>query len=211
MDENRFGKLKYPVARLEPKEELKVHPEFKTLFKYPEFSDFAKENPDKLLFRNRIIRYICFLYDPESDLISEFPDLLERKEAAAIEAGLKRSKGGDGDWPGIIKGIFDYSDQEFIKMVLRFLKQFPARNYLWREISTLEMEYEKYTRMRWEKDDDTKAGQLIKTCDEIRKNLKELYKEFTQGDKELEEQVKLEMVTPENVGRLFKRSDVLSN
>lgn len=213
MDEKRFSKLRFPVHKYGPSEDLKKLDAFRVLFSYPEFDEFGKEDPERLKLRNKLIRYICFLYDPNSDLIEDFPSLQDRKEAAAVEAGLKRTQNGDGDWPEAIQGFFDFSDAGVVGMILRFLKQFPEKNFIWREIATLEMELEKYTEQRWSQETDSGKNQFlfIDQCDKIRGKLKILYKEFTMGDKSLEEKIILERVTPENVMRILAQGDVPSN
>lgn len=198
MSNDRFDRLKYPVHKFKPEHDLSTEPRFKILFNYPEFKHYAEKDGPKRKYLNKLVRYICFLYDPQSELQEEFPDLTERKEAAAIEAGFKRDK--NEEFPKIIQDIIDFTDIEAVAMILRFLKQF--KSYLWTEIATQEHELEKYTSLRW-LNDDKNAQSLLATCQNIRKSLEENKKEFFDGDKNLQKKV-LEMITPENAHRIFE-------
>lgn len=65
----------------------------------PEGKDILKEIPLTVLIkswdecesknRNKIIRYICYMYDKESPYISSFPDIEKRHSHALAEAGIK--------------------------------------------------------------------------------------------------------------------------
>ena len=197
MNNDRFERLKYPVHQFSPEHDLSKEPRFKILFNYPEFKHYAEKDGPKRKYLNKLVRYICFLYDPHSELQDEFPNLTERKEAAAIEAGFTRNK--SEEFPKIVQDIFDFTDLEAVAMILRFLKHF--KSYLWTEIATQEHELEKYTAMRW-LNDDTNAQKLLLVCQNIRKSLDENKKEFFDGDTNLQKKV-IEMITPENAHRIF--------
>jgi hypothetical protein len=220
--EERFSKLRFAVHKTPIENDLAQA--FPNLFIYKEFKKFAHEH------KALIIRYICFMYDPGSELIEEFPeDMEQRRNAAATAAGIERI--GD-KWPKwftlsinfekeeVKKVMIDEGsedsppkfkdekkitrDKDLIMMILRFIRIF--RNRLFIEICTLEMEYDRMTKQRWEGvglTDPSKikqAADLSNVCDSHLAKLNSLYNEFF-GDKDLEKEV-VEMMTPENLDRL---------
>jgi len=222
--EERFSKLRFPVHKIPPEKDLTQA--VPNLFVYNEFKKFAHEH------KSLIIRYICFLYDPGSDLITDFQEDMEaRRNAAAVAAGIERN--GD-KWPKwfelsinfekeevkkvlVEEGTDDSKpiyknerkitrDKDLIMMILRFIRIF--RNRIWIEICTLEVEYDRMTKQRWEGvglNDPQKikqAADLSNVCDGHLVKLNSFYNEFF-GDKDLEDNV-IEMMTPENLDRLRK-------
>ena len=220
--EERFSNLRFPVHKILPGQSLEET--IPSLFRYKEFQDFKHRHKDQ------IIIYICLLYDPNSDLIDEFPqDFQQRKYAAAVEAGIER----DGEqWPEWFENAMVFQkgvkrnrkqgkeetefteeviDEKLIDMTLRFIRLF--KNRIWTEICTLEVELERYTRQRWEGlksksgvEDASSAvtsSKLSQICDSHIAKLTSLYSEFFSGDKDLNKAV-LEMVTPENMDRLLE-------
>ena len=83
---DRFSQLKYPVHEVK----YNLLHEFSDFTRHKEFTALAPKKRDK------IIRYIVFLYDKKSDLFKEYSQLEERKHAAAVEAGYERDQ--DRDW-----------------------------------------------------------------------------------------------------------------
>ena len=80
MSKDRFSKLKFKIADLkEP-----------VLKKYPQLLRHkAIEESKNLKGIDEILRYIIYLYDPETDLNQECPDLKDRKAEACALSGLK--------------------------------------------------------------------------------------------------------------------------
>ncbi len=223
MIEEKFSRLRFPVHKLSPDESLEEA--FPRLFHYNEFKNFKHTHKDK------IIKYICFLYDPASDLIEEFAqDYQERRSAAAIAAGIERN--GD-KWPKWFQLVLEFqkekaikvkdglndegeqqykteyrvqTDESLLMMILRFIRIF--KNQIWIEICTLEVELERYRKQRWEglNTDDAnksvKSAELADVCKSHMTKLNSLYSEFFMGDKGLEKEV-IEMVSPENVDRVM--------
>lgn len=93
-----FSKLMLKV-RIVPQEKslLKVFPE---LNKHQEF----KVKFDNLN-RNKVIRYVVYMYDKNTPLRKKFPDILRRKVEAAKEAGFKINK----------VGLFEDDVEEFLR------------------------------------------------------------------------------------------------
>jgi hypothetical protein len=119
--------------------------------------------------KDKVIKYILYLYDMNSDLINEFPNLKERKEAAALEAGFKCTevKGWESPIDLAIRGKFDTDQSSGIyKMIFSFLML--QKSYQWTEICTLEQEYEEFTRLRWKEMEDEKDKDLLMAAE--RKN-----------------------------------------
>lgn len=76
-----FQKLKYPCYQIESgKSLLEVFPELK---RYPEFS-----SNEHSLDNNKVLRYIIYLYDKQSPLVSE-KNLIKRKMLGAQLAGFE--------------------------------------------------------------------------------------------------------------------------
>lgn len=197
MNNDSFDRLRYPVHKYEPDHDLSSEPRFRQIFNYQEFKDFGSENEEKQKYLNKLIRYICFLYDPESPFQHDYQNLLERKEAAATAAGFNRDT--NEEWPEHVEGFFNFQDKEVVSMILRFLKIF--KSYLWTEICTQEHELEKYTNLRWNSS-DANAQKLGSVCETIRESLEENKKEFFDGDKNLGKKI-LSMITPENAHELM--------
>jgi hypothetical protein len=99
-------------------------------------SYFFNEPKDLVKF----IKFVIFVYDPDSDYVTEYPDELRlRKEAAAIEAGWVREE-ISGEWPDWIKDIFELKDKVAVRYILDFLQV--KKNNIWREIVLLQEELE---------------------------------------------------------------------
>jgi hypothetical protein len=213
----RFDGLRYPVHKHRGTDtEFKLI--FPELFRYEEFEKYGYDKVDgkwkkssRLPYRNQVIRYVAFLYDPASELVEEFENFTERREAAAIEAGFNRDPKTD-EWPEFVKDLFTYKHEDFVHLTIKFLKIF--HNDLWMEICALEVELDRNMGYRWSGVTGTsgqidanaleKSQKLRDHCDDIRKRLKACYKEFFKGDEGLKDRFdELEMVTPENMERVL--------
>jgi len=195
----RFASLKFKVTQA--KESLDRA--FPDLFRLPEF----KALRDKADWQ-KLVKYICFLYDPGSELIQEFQNLQERKEAAAIEAGYTRAK--DGSWPPELVEAMEIKDKEIHAAIMAFLKIF--RNHEWTDIVVTEQELEEFQNLRlWAIDkegkdiygDAKKKDDLMRSVSDRRANLKVLKAQFYGDNKDVEEAEFSEQITPENAERIL--------
>lgn len=209
MEKERHSGLRFKVHMHEHGTEFMTKKEFAPLFRHTEFKDCADPN------RNRMIRYICYLYDPGSDLQQEFQKLPDRKEAAALEAGFQRKK--NGDWPEDVEKLFDLSYEGLVGMILRFLQI--LKNAEWDEMCTLEQELEHIRQKRWnilneDSKSKTSAELLVSTGNKLMDmaearvtRLQTLKKQFWQDNSDVQKAVAdLEMVTPENVDRVLMKA-----
>lgn len=133
----RFQKLKFKIYDISPEDDV--------LEKFPELSKYKVIYKNKSPQKNLLIRYIIFLYDPNTDLTREIPDLKSRKIHAADLAGFKE----ETDY---LKGIFNCTDEGFLTLLDCFFKEI-WHNREYREWQTLAQELDEYTRLRWEQID----------------------------------------------------------
>jgi len=128
----RFENLKFKIHEL-PKE-TDLREKFPDLNKYKTIAKSKYPNIDTLL------RYLIYLYDPNSDLIKSIPDLSSRKQQAALYAGYTT------ETPEL-KHIMEFRDQKIVDIVHCLLTQvYHNRDYT--EWCTLHQELEEYTRLR---------------------------------------------------------------
>ncbi len=195
----RFASLKFKVTQA--KESLDIA--FPDLFRLPEF----KALRDKADWQ-KLVKYICFLYDPGSELIQEFQNLQERKEAAAIEAGYLRDK--SGNWPDELVEAMAINNAEIHAAIMAFLKIF--RNHEWTDIAVTEQELEEFQNLRlWAinkegKDiygDAKKKDDLMRSVSDRRASLKVLKQQFYGDNKDVEAAEFEEMITPETAERII--------
>lgn len=193
--ESRFGSLRYPVHTVTgPLEQA-----FPDLFRHDEFKKLLLDKNGQ-----RLVKYLVFLYDYNSDLIFEHQtNLVARKDAAALEAGFAR--GSDDKWPKYLQKVMDMGDKLFVACILRYLKL--QKNDVWMDIVTTEQELDEFQRMRMtpikELDDTKQKDVLMKACDVRVKHLKNRYTEFFGLNKDLQAAEFEEMITPENALRIL--------
>jgi len=117
-EKKAFQKLKYPVHDVPDKEDLLN--KFPGLAKIPEFAAYGGSLTGGL-DRNKVIRYIIYLYDIGSDL-NDQKDLQKRKESAAILAGFERHNKTD-EFEKKVKDVFELKDQAVYEMIFAYLKE----------------------------------------------------------------------------------------
>jgi len=105
----RFSQLIFPIHEVTG-DVLKAVPE---LARIKQFQSFESDDRDKLF------KYICYMYDRNSELIREYKDLQARKEAALHEAGFAREK--NGEYPPEVKDYISFNDTEVRNLVFAFL------------------------------------------------------------------------------------------
>lgn len=203
MKKERFGRLRFRVDQYKTGDNIDLM--FPALCDNDEFRSYTGYSRDTL------IKYIVFLYDPNSALVEEFENLQNRKDAAATEAGYKRGK--SGDWPESTKEIMNLKNDQARAMILRFLKT--IHNHVWTEICLLEQELDVYNAMRMEplptdtKKDNSeilaKRDNLMAMC-EKRVRALELHKlKFYADHDDLREKAEDEFpITPENAVEMLK-------
>lgn len=197
----RFDSIRFKVHKADDQ----LDRAFPELFRIPEFQ--------KLRLRpnwEKVVKYICFLYDPDTDLAQEFQsDLTERKEAAAVEAGFTRD---DRDkWPEDLRRIMAIKDEDVHAAIIAFLRIF--NNHEWTDIVVTEQEIWEFQALRFkaieEKDnndlygDAKKKDTLMAAVKDRRANLKVLYRQFYGDHEDLERPEFDEMITPENAERIL--------
>lgn len=195
---DRFSSLRFKVHQAQ----VPLDKAFPQLFRLQEFKKL-KLRPDW----EAITRYICFLYDPESELVQEFPDLSARKEAAATEAGYVR----EGEkWPPSISLIMNMRDEDVYYAILEFLKIF--KNHEWTDIVVTEQEMWEFQKLRLaaiDKEESDiygaakKKNELMQAVSDRRKLLKSLYAAFYGDNEDLEAPEFEEQITPENAERIL--------
>ncbi|MEJ7644299.1 MAG: hypothetical protein WKF87_06870 [Chryseolinea sp.] len=162
----RFSRLQFPVHKItakSPEELFEVLPGLRRYFQNLRPAEVKKINyqtkqvedvvegyeecyrgtfKDDLV---KVIKYIVYVYDPESDLINEYPDDVRLlKEAACKEAGFHRNK--DGQWPLYVQDILDFKEKQVVGWILEYLKV--KRNNVWSEIKFTEEELDTLYRQR---------------------------------------------------------------
>ncbi len=160
----RFSKLKHPVHKITaktPDELFDQLPGLRRFFQrvtvdkvtgYPVSRNKTPEGTVGSHFFNlpedlvKFIKYVVYVYNPDSDLVTDYADLRPRKEAAAIEAGWKREP--HGDWPPFIEEIFTLKNKIAAQHILDYLKI--LKSNLWMEIVQLQedIDYMNDVRMR---------------------------------------------------------------
>jgi len=229
LQQERFTRLQFPVHKIQaktPTELFNVLPALRRYFQaltkvnldvvipHPETNTETKFKTEgyKPSFKGlypedltRIIKYIVFVYDPDSDLIDEYPDdyrLL--KDAAAKEAGFIRNH--DGSWPQYIQDILEFRNSDVVTWILDYFKV--KKNQIWQEIRFIDEELDSLYRRRASKlsrsEVDRQEMDLIKLRLDERENL---LKKFYAGHPDLKKasvQDELFPISPENVFKELK-------
>lgn len=152
----------------------------------------------------KVIKYIVLVYDPESDILTEYPDDLRlMKEAGAKEAGFKRNP--DGEWPLYIQDILDFKEKSVVDWIVDYLKV--KKNPIWTQIKFIEEELETLYRQRQAAllRGEVKAD-LMKLIKERTDERDSLYKRFYAEHSDLKKATQDELypVSPENVFKELK-------
>lgn len=203
MDIKPFQKLKYRIHEVPHGTDL-LH-RFQGLASIKEFSAYGK--PD----RNKVIRYIIYCYDPGSDFIETFPKLMERKEAAMIEAGFKRDK--QDKFEEYVQDIINLQSEEHVNMIFAYLQHVDNRTWMMR-VSTGEM-FDEYQRLiikpitidtkNNEKEKDILAAadmkkKLREECNLMHQDMKRYDQELFGDNDDLKDQFsKKQRISPERI------------
>lgn len=116
------------------------NPMAKNIFSaYPRLNELAPkevDEEDKLFSeKERLVRYILALYDPQSPIIKEYPDLTSRKMAAADVAGYHAVKEQE-----LLDVIFACDSEYMVNIVVSFLRNI-VQSRLWASIQADEQTF----------------------------------------------------------------------
>lgn len=205
----KYKSLKFNVSDVDHGEEL--------LIKFPELKQIKVFSECRSADRNRIIRYICYMYDPGSPLQVEYQDLQARKEKAAEDAGFERNK--KGLWPESVQNIFDVIDTEDVlitEMIFEFLRIINDKT--WAIIKVNEVNFWECSRMLLDNIGGKDSKQKLEAANlktKLREELGSISRDMEQQMKKMfgeEEKIqelakeKLKRITPETIVSLNGRS-----
>jgi hypothetical protein len=168
----------------------------KELLQLEEFKSTNRDN-------EKIIKYICVLYDPNTPLVKGYPRFEERQNYAIQLADLSNHVK--------VEQIKTLEEDRVAKMAFAFLTKI-FHNILWREYIILNHELNEFTQLRIEpikKDDKMddkkvmeaaeKKGKLRQQCTEIINEIARLEEKIFGKDETLVNYVKKRFSTPEQV------------
>lgn len=210
----RFEKLSFPIHKVTaktPEELFKILPGLQRYFNnvmgIKDMRNLPAERMSMPLpadYLVKIIKYIVFVYDPNTDLLQEYPDDMRLlKEAAAKEAGFSRDE--FGEWPEYLKLAMDLKNDQVVGWIIDYLAI--QKNATWRALKYLDEEievlYERRTIALKERDFKTDYFNMISDREEKRELL--VRKFFAEHiDLKKEAQDIMYPVTPENVFKELK-------
>lgn len=193
----RFQKLKFNVFNLAPDKDV--------LEAFPELSRFKILSNSKAPQKNLLLRYMIFMYDPESDLRKEITELGKRKIRAAELAGFEK----ESDY---LTEIFELRDKTTLGFLSVLLTQV-YHNRKYTEWVTLSQELDEYTTRRLnpikkgsdgEEEVDELKSMKIKSdlriqCQEIHKQLDAIEKEVFGDNEDVKDiAIRSRFLSPEN-------------
>lgn len=176
----RFSKLKFKIHNLKGL----VIATYPMLLGYKPIAQAHKSMKETDL--DKVIRYIIYLYDKESEIVQEIPELKERKLEALSLAGIGKTD------KLLTKGIEDKQEPYIGLIHCFFLEVYHNRKY--REWHTSGEELDDLTRQRWDKAAMVKLppkqrGDLIDLCDTIHKRMDALEEEIFSDNTDIKESV----------------------
>lgn len=222
MNAEKYLKLKYPIHKIVAKTPAELFAQLPGLKRYfktvtidsntglPTSKTKTHEGTSGCFFFNlpedvvKFMKYVFFVYDPNSDLVDEFPvELRLRKEAAAMDAGWK--KDANDQWAEYIEEIFALKHQLTQDLIVDFLKV--LKEPVWREMCFQQEELESISRKRLEDLAFSIKNDYKKESQERIDNINLLWKRFYSEHHDLKEvtQKRQFPITPENV---FKELDL---
>lgn len=195
----RFDGLKYPVHELsEDDRAVTTWPELLT---YKAIKNRIDDWSSKRL--DQVVRYVILLYDPDSDLIKEFPNLQERKEEAARLVSLDLQD-------EFTKAVMNCSDVKVTDIILTFIGEIYHNRRL-REWHVLCQELDYLTKRRFKFGEDkenfetiSERKKLREECERIHQAMDLLEEEMFSGDKDLLHQVEINRwASPEAFAKIY--------
>jgi len=189
-----FDKLKFNVFDVKEGTDLNNHFRLDKLI--PSFANYADAD------RNRVIRYIIYMYDSKSPLAKYFTDITRRKEESASLAGFDLVKNKSR-----LELLFDLEEDLVGRMVVDFLRY--QNNRLWSMIISNEQAFYEFTKtlltlVRSEKGDKDKLQavqvktKLMEDLDAVNDRLNKYYDQLY-GDSVIREIASGMGVTPEEI------------
>lgn len=160
----------------------------------------------KGLYKNEIVKYVCYLYDPQSPLKEFFPDIKRRKEQAIILAGLDPDK---QQFKDIVEGLLHLKNDGVIMMIDELLRF--VNNRVWSMIVSNEEAFYEYQRkllknIEAERDKDLLQalqikGKIMEDLDNINQRLEKYYLKLYAGDEDLVKTItSRQSISPETLG-----------
>lgn len=212
IEEEDFSKLVLPLHgddRTDPVQKFPI------LNKYQEFKTFPG-TPGGKVNRDKLVRYINYLYSVKSPLVRIYKDDLQtRKEEAARLAGFNAQKMKKADRRQLEEDVFRLRDDDVLKMIIRFL--IVQNNRLWSMIVSFEESFYENLYMIMdplsksdERQKDTYQTANLKPKlrndnEEIREKLENLYEELFKEAEDVQEEfdnreeIKAHFFSPETV------------
>lgn len=197
----RFASLKFNVVKFKGQ----IDRSFPDLFRLKEFKKLRNR---KDIDWEKLVRYIILMYDPKSDLLHEFQELQERKEAAATEAGFERGPGGR--WQKELIQVMQIRHDDTHAAIMAFLRLFKNNDYT--NIVVTEQELDEFQGLRFKAiNDETsdlygdakKKDGLMDSVDKRTEALKLYYAAFYGDNKDLIAPEFDEPITPETAERML--------
>jgi hypothetical protein len=196
IDESGFSKLRFPVHKLKAGDDLiKKIPALKALGKLS-----AYDGKDS----NKVIKYMMYMYDNQSPLLTLFPDIMQRKKEAAELAGIEDEK--------LLTELYSFKDAKFLAMVHEFLVH--QNNRIWSMIVVSEQTFYEYQQKLLKPVTDADGdknllqatqikSKLMEDCDTINQRLEGYYRKFYGEDDELVKKTDgFRRYTPEDIALL---------
>lgn len=194
-----FVSLTFPIHNID-KDVIKNVPRLELIKSFKEY----KGN-----YKDRLIKYICYLYDPNSPLKEFFPDMSRRKEQAAILAGFDLE---DNSTKDIVSDMMSLKNKGVLLMIDEYLRFVNSRTWSM-IVSNEETFYEYQSKLlrsvEAERDKDLLQalqikGKIMEDLDNINERLEKYYLKLYAGDEDLVKTITTRRtITPENLGDVY--------
>lgn len=198
MEAKKFQNIRFKVHEVPQGTELLI--KFPELGACQEFMNYFSGD------RNYVIRYICYAYDPESDLYKDFTDISKIKEAAADLAEFPRNE-KTGKFEEHVYMMMRMENSAVNDMIIAFLKI--LNNHIWAQIQVNEQMFWEYARLLAEPVTGAGSKDILQAADIKKKlreeiktiatDLKDFYKQMFGDSDELKNIVKKKPVRPETM------------
>jgi hypothetical protein len=198
---DRFSSLKFNFTKATKSLDV----EFPDLFRLKEFNKLRLRRD---IDWQKLVKYIILMYDPNSELIREFQELKERKDAAAVQAGFDRI--GGGRWPKELIAVMEMRNEITHAAIMAFLKIF--RNNDFTNIIVTEQELWEFQGLRFQAINDKtsdlygdakKKDGIMDSVEKRTEALKTYYSSFYGDNKDLIAPEFEEPMTPETSERIL--------
>ena len=125
-----FNQMRFNVYEVKAKTDLNNHFRLDKLF--DSFAEYGDAD------RNKVTKYIFYMYDPKSPLIQYFTDISKRKAEASALAGFDHKKDEDR-----LKELYMLNEDKVANMVIEFLRYINIR--VWTMIVSSEETFYEYS------------------------------------------------------------------